>query len=60
MKHNEDCNVRMLEFLVDDLSVEFAGNIYQQTVGIPLGTTCAPLLADLSLYCMRPSSFKNS
>jgi hypothetical protein len=28
----------------------FGGHIFQQTVGITLGTKCAPLLADLFLY----------
>ena len=28
----------------------FGGRIYQQTVGIPMGANCAPLLADLFLY----------
>ena len=28
----------------------FGGRVYQQTVGIPMGTNCAPLLADLFLY----------
>ena len=50
MKYNEDDIVRMLEFLIDNIFVQFAGNIYQQTVGIPMGTNCAPLLADLFLY----------
>ncbi len=30
--------------------VEFGGHVYQQTIGIPMGTNCAPLLADLFLY----------
>jgi hypothetical protein len=28
----------------------FGGCVFQQTVGIPMGTNCAPLLADLLLY----------
>ena len=28
----------------------FGGCVLQQTVGIPMGTNCAPLLADLFLY----------
>ena len=28
----------------------FGGRVIQQTVGIPMGTNCAPLLADLFLY----------
>ena len=27
--------------------VQFEGMIYQQKVGIPMGTNCAPLIADL-------------
>ena len=29
---------------------EFGGHVYQQTVGIPMGTNCAPSVADLFLY----------
>ena len=42
--------IKMLEFLVDNIFVVFAGKIFQQTVGIPMGTNCAPLLADIFLY----------
>ena len=41
---------KMLEFLVDNIFVVFAGKLFQQTVGIPMGTNCAPLLADIFLY----------
>ena len=40
----------MLEFLVDNISVVFAGKVFQQIIGIPMGTNCAPLLADIFLY----------
>ena len=40
----------MLEFLIDNKFVIFGGRVVQQTVGIPMGTNCAPLLADLFLY----------
>ena len=36
----------MLEFLVDNIFVVFGGKVFQQIVGIPMGTNCAPLLAD--------------
>ena len=36
--------------LVDNIFVFFAGEVFQQTVGIPMGTNCAPLLADIFLY----------
>ena len=41
---------KMIEFLVDNMYVRFGGQLYRQTVGIPVGTNCAPLLADLFLY----------
>ena len=40
----------MLEFLIDNIFVEFGGRLFQQIVGIPMGTNCAPLLADLFLF----------
>ena len=40
----------MLECLIDNIFVIFGGRACQQTVGIPLSTNCAPLLADLFLY----------
>ena len=40
----------MLEFLVDNMFVVFGGKVFQQIVGIPMGTHCAPLLADIFLY----------
>ena len=49
---NDIC--KMVEFLVDNIYVRFGGQLFQQMVGIPLGTNCAPLLADLFLY-----SYKN-
>ena len=40
----------MTEFLVDNIYVRFGGQRFRQMVGIPVGTNCAPLLADLFLY----------
>ena len=40
----------MIEFLVDNIYVRFGEQLFQQMVGIPMGTNCAPLLADLFLY----------
>ena len=40
----------MIEFLVDNIYVRFGGQLFRQMVGIPVGTNCAPLLADLFLY----------
>ena len=40
----------MLEFLIDNIFVKFEGRIFPQVIGIPMCTSCAPLLADLFLY----------
>ena len=40
----------MTEFLVDDLYVRLGGQFCLQTIAIPMGTNCSPLLADLFLY----------
>jgi hypothetical protein len=40
----------MLEFLIDNIFVSFGRTLFQQVVGIPMGTNCALLLADLFLY----------
>ena len=40
----------MLNFLIDNIFVQFGGRVFQQTIGIPMGTNCAPLLADLFLH----------
>ena len=41
---------KMIEFLIDNLFVQFEGCLFHQAIGIPVGTNCAPLLADLFLY----------
>jgi hypothetical protein len=43
-------DINMLEVLIDNICVIFGGRVFQQTVGIPMGTNCAPLLTDLFLY----------
>ena len=58
VKHHSDSTktfsetdiLNMLEILIDNIFAMFSGRVFQQTVGMPMGTTCAPLLADLFLY----------
>ena len=40
---------KMIEFLIDNIFVQFVGCLFRQAIGIPMGTSCAPLLADLFL-----------
>ena len=49
-KYIEEDIIKMLEFLVNNIFVVFAGKVFQQIIGIPMGTNCAPLLADIFLY----------
>ena len=49
-KYTEDDIMKMLEFRVDNIFVIFAGKVFLQIVSIPMGTNCAPLLADIFLY----------
>ena len=41
---------KMIEFLIDNIFVQSGGRLFRQVIGIPMGTNCAPLLADLFLY----------
>ena len=49
----------MLQFLVDNIFVVFGGKVFQQIVGIPMVTNCAPLLADIFL-CSNEAEFIQS
>ena len=40
-----------LTFLLDNIYVRFASKLYRQIVRIPMGTSFAPLVADLFLLC---------
>ena len=40
-----------LTFLLDNIFIRFGTKLYRQVVGIPVGTNCAPLVADLFLFC---------
>ena len=40
-----------LTFLLDSIFIRFGTKLYRQVVGIPMGTNCAPLNADLFLFC---------
>ena len=47
---NKRNNLVKTDLLVDKIFVVLAGKVFQQIVGIPMGTNCAPLLADIFLY----------
>jgi hypothetical protein len=47
-----DCKkvIRLLNWLIDNIYVTFGDKVFRQTIGIPMGTDCAPFLANLFLY----------
>jgi hypothetical protein len=47
-----DCKkvVRLLNWLIDNIYVTFGDKVFRQKIGIPMGTDCAPFLANLFLY----------
>ena len=44
-RYHKDAGISNRQYFVD-----LGGWIFQQTIGIPIGSNCAPLLADLFLY----------
>jgi hypothetical protein len=47
-----DCQkvIRLLNWLIDNIYVTFGDQCFRQVIGIPMGTDCAPFLANLFLY----------
>ena len=42
-----------------DIFIRFRTKLYRQTIGIPMGTNCAPLVADLFLFCYERDFMKS-
>ena len=40
-----------LHYLLDNIFIRFGSKLYRRIVGIPMGANCAPLVADLLLFC---------
>ena len=49
-KYSKDDIIKMFEFLVDIIVVVFARKFFQHSVGISMGTNCAPLPAEIFPY----------
>ena len=48
-----------LSFLLDNIHFRFDTKLYRKIVGIPMGTNCAPLVADLFSFCYERDFMKN-
>ena len=42
-----------LHYLLDNVFIRFGSKLYRHIVGISMGTNCAPLVADLFLFCHK-------
>ena len=67
VRNHSDCSHKysevdiksMLGFLIDNSYVVFGDHVFQQSVGISMGTICAPLLADLFSYSYEAEFVQN-
>ena len=50
---------KIIEFLIDNIFVQFGGHLFRQVIGIPMGTNFAPLRADLFLYAYENEFLDN-
>ena len=48
-----------LIYLLDNIYIRFGSKLYRQNVGIPMGTNCAPLVADLFMFCYERDFMKS-
>ncbi len=48
--------IDMLKFLLDNIFIQLGDTVFKQHVGIPMGTNCAPLLAELLLHDYESSA----
>ena len=48
-----------LVYLLDNIFIRFGTKLYRQTTGIPMGTNCSPLVADLFLFCYERDFMKS-
>ena len=46
-------------FLIENIYLQFEGMVFQEIVGIPMGTNCTPLIADLFLFCYERDFMSN-
>ena len=49
---------KMIEFLIDNIFVQFGGCLFRQVIGLPMGMNCASLFADLFVYSYENEFFE--
>ena len=48
-----------LVYILDNIFIRFGTKLYRQMIGIPMGTNCALLVADLFLFCYERDFMKS-
>ena len=49
-KYDETLISQMIDFLIDNIYMKIGNHLFRQCIGIPMGTNCVLLLANLFLY----------
>lgn len=49
-KKFSETHIKMLEYLLNNIFIIFGERVFQRTFGIPMGSECVPILADLFHY----------
>ena len=49
-KYDEILICQMMDFLIDNISIKIGNYLFRQCIGIPMGASSAPFLANLFLY----------
>ena len=48
-----------LVYILENIFIRFGTKLYRQTIDIPMGTYCAPLVTDLFLFCHERDFMKS-
>ena len=48
--------INWMEYLIDNVYIKVGNKVYRQTVGIPMGTDCAPHLSFIVVHYARDCS----
>ena len=51
--YTQECILELLNFIIDNIYAKVGDFVFRQAIGIPMGTDCAPFLANLYLYALE-------
>ena len=59
IKISKDKLIEYINYLIDNIYITVGQNTFRQIIGIPMGTDCAPYLANLYLYALEHAYLKD-